>query len=106
MSSNRKSLFFRLDFLHTKHNLDHGDALSIFNDGAIGTADDTNNVSMLAVPGAVDASHKSDLEKQADVLMFLHQHCSSGCLSPAVIYKALRIDLSYNGFDHAIVAMV
>ena len=56
--------------------------------------------------GEVDASHKSNLEKQADVLVFLRQHRSLGFLSPAVIYKVLGIDLSEGGKDVAIVTML
>lgn len=108
---------YGFDFLRTEHNLDDGDVAnattfpSIFEDGAVGTADDTDNGTRTAVPSStyppgVDASHKSNLEKQADVLVFLRQHRSSGCLPPAVIYKALGIDLSDNGFDHAVVAML
>lgn len=103
---------YGFDFLRVEHNLG-GDDYAIFD----GTADDdgldasaavttsfaTNNIPS---SGEVDASHKSNLEKQADVLVFLRQHRSSGCLSPAVIYKALGIDLSEGGKDVAIVNML
>jgi len=96
---------FGFDFLHVKHNLG-GDYYVIFD----GTADNDGLDASVAVTssftptfpsssssGEVDASHKSNLEKQADVLLFLRQHRSSGCLSPAVLYKALGIDLSEGG---------
>ena len=44
--------------------------------------------------GIPNVSHKSNLEKQADILLFLKHHRSSGCLPPSVIYKSLGIDLS------------
>mmetsp|Transcript_10613 Transcript_10613/g.18634 ORF Transcript_10613/g.18634 Transcript_10613/m.18634 type:complete len:574 (+) Transcript_10613:124-1845(+) len=53
-----------------------------------------------------DASHKSALEKQADVLLFLRHHRSSGCLPPSVIYKSLGIDLSDGGKDADVVKML
>jgi len=53
-----------------------------------------------------DVSHKSDLEKQADVLIFLRHHRSAGCLPPSVIYKSLGIDLSDGGTDANVVNML
>ncbi|KAL7532667.1 hypothetical protein ACHAXR_004771 [Thalassiosira sp. AJA248-18] len=53
-----------------------------------------------------DVSHKSNLEKQADVLVFLRHHRSSGCLPPSVIYKSLGIDLSDGGADVDVVSML
>ena len=69
---------YGFDFLRVEHNLG-GDDYAIFD----GSADDdgldgvaaatfttTNNIPSSS-SGEVDASHKSNLEKQADVLVFL-----------------------------------
>lgn len=105
---------YGFDFLRVEHNLG-GDDYAIFDgtaddDGLDGAAAVTSSFNTNNIPssssGEVDASHKSNLEKQADVLVFLRQHRSSGCLSPAIIYKALGIDLSEGGKDVAIVNML
>jgi hypothetical protein len=65
-----------------------------YRDGDEGDGDDHDATT--AFPPPLDVSHKSDLEKQADILVFLRHHRSSGCLPPDVIRKALGIDLSEN----------
>jgi hypothetical protein len=48
---------------------------------------------------------KSDLEKQHDVIKFLKSHRSS-CLSPAIIYSHLQIDISEGGDDSTVRQML
>lgn len=99
---------FGFDFLRTEHNLANTSAAS--NDGlssssatpAPGYHRAPSNASNI-IP---NVSHKSDLEKQADVLLFLRHHRSSGCLPPSVIYKSLGIDLSDGGVDASVVTML
>ena len=48
-----------------------------------------------APPSTIGGNNsKSNLEKQADILLFLRHHRSSGCLPPSIIRKSLGIDLS------------
>ena len=70
--------------------------------------DDRDATATASSPPHVDVSHKSDLEKQADILVFLRHHRSSGCLPPDVIRKALGIDLSEgsNGSDDSVADML
>lgn len=91
---------YGLDFLKSQHNLpDQGDATV--------TAEvqfrRSSSASVAVVP---DVSHKTDLEKQSDVLIFLRHHRSSGCLPPSVIYKSLGIDLSDGGADSEVAKML
>lgn len=66
-----------------------------------------SNVSSSSINNAIpEVSRKSDLEKQADILLFLKHHRSSGCLPPGVIYKSLGIDLSDSGPDASVVKML
>jgi hypothetical protein len=119
---------YGFDFLRAEHNLS-----SAADDGSVGGADwhrptlngdddgdddddddanddddDDNAATTTAVDAKLlDVSHKSDLEKQADILLFLRHHRSSGCLPPSVIRKALGIDLSENtGTDGAVADML
>lgn len=102
---------FGFDFLRAEHNLPTTSSSSIgASGGGISSSSDTLTQatpyqrSNSAIP---DASHKSDLEKQADVLLFLRDHRSSGCLPPSVIYKSLGIDLSdADGADASVVTML
>ncbi|KAL3782791.1 hypothetical protein ACHAW5_005745 [Stephanodiscus triporus] len=99
---------YGFDFLRAEHNLPS--STSANTDPFAGSA-----VGIVATPSArrdnddattLDVSHKSDLEKQADILVFLRHHRSSGCLPPSVIHKALGIDLSEGGPDRAVAAML
>lgn len=60
--------------------------------------------SFTAPPQAV--THKSDLEKQHDVIKFLKNHRSSGCLQPGIIYDRLGVDLSEGGDDEEVRKML
>jgi hypothetical protein len=42
---------------------------------------------------------KVDTEKQFDVIKFLQNHRSAGCLPPSIIYKSVGVDLSEGGRD-------
>mmetsp|Transcript_30191 Transcript_30191/g.63973 ORF Transcript_30191/g.63973 Transcript_30191/m.63973 type:complete len:573 (+) Transcript_30191:108-1826(+) len=95
---------YGFDFLRTEHNLTSTSSSAISsstpNTPAYHHASATHNN---IIP---DVSHKSNLEKQADVLVFLRHHRSSGCLPPSAIYKSLGIDLSDGGSDAAVVSML
>ena len=96
---------YGFDFLRSEHNLpsNDADALHPFASNDLNVKSSANSNVPRSVP---DASQKSDLEKQADVLMFLRNHRSAGFLPPAVIYKNLGIDLSDGGVDSAVVKML
>lgn len=65
--------------------------------GVPDSADDVTSSAVDTPPlDLVSIQNKPDLEKQFDVLAFLQAHRGSGCLSPAVIYKATGIDLDMN----------
>jgi hypothetical protein len=66
------------------------------NGNAVPSADDVTSTAYSAPLDLVAIQNKPDLEKQFDVLAFLQAHRGSGCLSPAVIYKAVGIDLDIN----------
>ncbi|KAK1742604.1 transcription initiation factor TFIIE subunit beta [Skeletonema marinoi] len=96
---------YGLDFLRSEHNLpsSEGDAAATATTSATPAFRRSSSSSIAVIP---DVSHKSDLEKQSDVLIFLRQHRSSGCLPPSVIYKSLGIDLSDGGVDSAVANML
>lgn len=94
---------YGFDFLRAEHNLpnrnnDSNDYSSSSAAAAASVAaayhrsESTNSAT--SIP---NVSHKSNLEKQADILLFLKHHRSSGCLPPSVIYKSLGIDLTAEG---------
>lgn len=95
---------YGFDFLRAEHNLPSASS------GSSGIASSSSAYNRSASTGSFggvpDASRKSDLEKQADVLVFLRHHRSSGCLPPSVIYKSLGIDLSDGGADGEVVKML
>mmetsp|Transcript_18446 Transcript_18446/g.38210 ORF Transcript_18446/g.38210 Transcript_18446/m.38210 type:complete len:589 (-) Transcript_18446:607-2373(-) len=100
---------YGFDFLRTEHNLpsktdddSDDDKLSSYRKPTAG-ADPPSTPQTPTVP---NVSHKSNLEKQADILVFLRHHRSSGCLPPSVIYKSLGIDLSDGGKDEAVAKML
>jgi len=96
---------YGLDFLRSEHNLPaEGDAAATTATSVTPSLFRRSSSSSAAV--IPDVSHKSDLEKQSDVLIFLRQHRSSGCLPPSVIYKSLGIDLSDGGADSAVANML
>ena len=95
---------YGLDFLRSEHNLptaSEGDAAT-----TSGVSPTFRRSSSASIPVIPDVSHKSDLEKQSDVLIFLRHHRSSGCLPPSVIYKSLGIDLSDVGNESAVAQML
>lgn len=49
---------------------------------------------------------KTDLEKQFDVIQFLQNHRSSGCLPPSIIYKSINVDLSEGGRDENVTKLL
>ncbi len=57
-------------------------------------------------PPPEPAHEKTDLEKQFDIIQFLQQHRSSGCLPPSIIYKSLGVDLSDGGKDTSVVKLL
>ena len=50
--------------------------------------------------------NRSDLEKQFDVIGFLRDHRSSGCLPPSIILKAKGVDLSEGGRDESVTKLL
>lgn len=96
---------YGLDFLRSEHNLpSEGDTAATTATVSVTPAFRRSSSSSSAI--IPDVSHKSDLEKQSDVLIFLRHHRSSGCLPPSVIYKSLGIDLSDGGVDSAVANML
>ena len=92
---------YGLDFLKSQHNLpDQGEPAAVTAEVQFRRS---SSASVAVVP---DVSHKTDLEKQSDVLIFLRHHRSSGCLPPSVIYKSLGIDLSDGGADSEVAKML
>ncbi|KAL3761617.1 hypothetical protein ACHAWU_000104 [Discostella pseudostelligera] len=93
---------YGFDFLRAEHNLPNSNNGSNDNDyssaaaaaAAYHRSESTTSATSTSIP---NVSHKSNLEKQADILLFLKHHRSSGCLPPSVIYKSLGIDLTGSG---------
>jgi hypothetical protein len=79
---------YGFDFLRAEHNLPTQGSVPSTpvpvkpQPSNIGGASSSNN------------KNKSLLEKQADILLFLRHHRSSGCLPPSIIQKSLGINLS------------
>lgn len=75
---------YGFDFLRAEHNLpNQGDTVL------------ATPPRPTAPPSTIGGNNsKSNLEKQADILLFLRHHRSSGCLPPSIIRKSLGIDLS------------
>lgn len=92
------SNLYGFDFLKSDHKLDESNDQS-----------NTNNYQQGQqppfIPPTTPSSYKSDLEKQHDVIKFLKSHRSS-CLSPAIIYSHLQIDLSEGGDDSTVRQML
>ena len=51
-------------------------------------------------------TQKSDLEKQHDVIKFLKNHRSSGCLPPSILYNRIGVDLQEGGDDETVRSML
>ena len=99
---------YGFDFLRAEHNLPTSSASGTTSSSGstLTTTPAYHRSSTTSTSIIPDVSHKSDLEKQADVLQFLRHHRSSGCLPPSVIYKSLGIDLSDGGVDSTVVSML
>jgi len=101
---------YGFDFLRNEHNLGPSSSATAdsraVSSSSVAIAYQRPNSANNAPAAIPDASHKSDLEKQADVLLFLRHHRSSGCLPPPAIFKSLGIDLSDGGTDAAVVTML
>lgn len=75
---------YGFDFLRAEHNLP--------NKGTpITSQNAAQSTSLVAANN--HSSNKSLLEKQADILLFLRHHRSSGCLPPYIVQKSLGINL-------------
>jgi hypothetical protein len=100
MANNNNTYGF--DFLRTEHLNDDAQQSQqhdASNSNDAPSADDVTSSSYNTPSTALDLvaiQNKPDLEKQFDVLAFLQAHRGSGSLSPAVIYKAMGIDLDIN----------
>ena len=97
---------YGFDFLKSDHKLDSNDNQS---SSISSTLPQTAASSSFAVEESTTQNvvvQKSDLEKQHDVIKFLKQHRSSGCLQPAIIYDHLGIDLTEGGDDEAVRKML
>ncbi len=92
------SNLYGFDFLKSDHKLDESN-----------NQNNTNNyqgqLSFITPTAPSSSSYKSDLEKQHEVIKFLKSHRSS-CLSPAIIYSHLQIDLSEGGDDSTVRQML
>lgn len=97
---------YGFDFLRTEHNLTSTNTDSSALTSSTPTTPAYHHSSSTTNHVIPDVSHKSNLEKQADVLVFLRHHRSSGCLPPSVIYKSLGIDLSDGGSDATVISML
>jgi hypothetical protein len=76
---------YGFDFLRAEHNLP--------NEGTVPSTPPPR----AAFPTSAAANNNSGkplLEKQADILLFLRHHRSSGCLPPSIIQKSLGINLT------------
>lgn len=83
---------YAFDFLRTEHkNLDDDIGDNNHDDEDVDI--DYNKGNTLPDAKFIDVKNKPDLEKQFDVLAFLQAHQGSGCLAPAIIYRATGIDL-------------
>ena len=80
---------YGFDFLRAEHNLPNqgGTALSTPPRPTAPPSDTNSYIGS-------NNNNKSNLEKQADILLFLRHHRSSGCLPPSIIRKSLGIDLT------------
>jgi len=97
---------YGFDFLRSEHNVTSSTTNTSSATSGISSSSVTPSYQRSTSSIIPDVSHKSDLEKQADVLIFLRHHRSAGCLPPSVIYKSLGIDLSYGGTDTNVVNML
>ncbi|KAL7544871.1 hypothetical protein ACHAWF_008240 [Thalassiosira exigua] len=101
---------YGFDFLRSEHNLppsaSRDDSLGETSSSSLAARRPSSSAASASSAPIPDASKKSDLEKQADVLVFLRHHRSAGCLPPGVIYKSLGIDLSDGGRDASVVSML
>jgi hypothetical protein len=80
---------YGFDFLRAEHNLP--------TQGNVPSTPQSLNPQPTNIGGVSNSSsnnNKSLLEKQADILLFLRHHRSSGCLPPSIIQKSLGINLS------------
>ena len=95
MSGGGGSNVYGLDFLRREHTLeDDGTAKKARAHTPPPEVTRTASLSWADVEAmAAAVAHKSDLEKQFDVIHFLQAHRSAGCLAPSVIYQRTGIDL-------------
>jgi len=83
---------YGFDFLKSQHLDESGQNGDQINGDLVLSAASADVVTSWGAPAA-DVRNKPDLEKQFDILAFLQAHRGSGCLPPAIIYKATGIDL-------------
>ena len=98
---------YGFDFLKNDHKPVEEDGSSSgragFSAAPIGATSSFAGQDTIPIPST---THKSDLEKQHDVIEFLKNHRLSGCLQPGVIYNRLGVDLSEGGEDEAVRKML
>jgi len=99
------SNIYGFDFLKTDHKLegDGGQQLEGYGQDAPLLSASSFNAQQPEPPTVL---HKTDLEKQHDVIKFLKNHRSSGCLQPGIIYDRLGVDLSEGGEDEEVRKML
>ena len=88
---------YGLDFLRREHTLQDDGTPKDHYPGPTAAVTRTSSLNWADLEAmAASVAHKSDLEKQFDVIHFLQAHRAAGCLAPSVIYQRTGIDLHEN----------
>jgi len=93
---------YGFDFLKSEHN--NNEPTSIQSQGQIPSSTVTS--AALIDPLPPQTHEKTDLEKQFDVIQFLQNHRSAGCLPPTIIYKSVGVDLAEGGRDELVTKLL
>lgn len=97
---------YGFDFLKNDHKLEEEGSSSAGAGFAAAPLEPTSSFAGLDTLPIPSTTHKSDLEKQHDVIEFLKDRRLSGCLQPGFIYNHLGVDLSEGGEDEAVRKML
>uniref|UniRef100_A0A7S2U8X2 TFA2 Winged helix domain-containing protein n=1 Tax=Attheya septentrionalis TaxID=420275 RepID=A0A7S2U8X2_9STRA len=107
MAGNNKSAnSYGFDFLRSEHVLSSGSGPGNALPGVSSLDQLQQQQSPVKRVAPESVAHKSDLEKQFDVIHFLQAHRASGCLSPSIILRSTGIDLSTEGKDASVAKML
>jgi hypothetical protein len=98
---------YGFDFLRSEHNTDDPTSVQSKEQISSSTGQPTDaDASTLVDPLLPPTHEKTDLEKQFDVIQFLQNHRSAGCLPPSIIYKSVGVDLAEGGRDELVTKLL